>query len=316
MKARRLLLPGLLVGFAALPVLAQSNRPITIVVPAPPGGANDTLARLLVSGGFQQATGSPVVVLNKPGGNLIIGTNYVAKSEPDGHTLLLVGNSAVTVNPVLNPNLPYDAQKDLQPISMVSMLEMLLAVHPSVPANSVEEFVAYAKSRPQALNYGAGTPVFQMGVEMFKKLTGTQITHVPYNGTARAMTGILAGEVDMTITEATVSVPHVKAGKLKALAAIPRVNGLPDLPPLSKSVPGFNMSVWLALFAPGGTPPSVVSKLHAEVVRVLSSPEVRQKMVNIGQQPVGGTPKELAATIEDNIVSFRALAKSANIKPN
>lgn len=304
----------LLIGMAA-PALAQdaSRQPLNIIAPAPPGGANDALARLLAIK-LQETTGQTVVVLNKPGGNLVVGTMFVVNSAPDGRTLLLVGNSAVTVNPVLLQNLPYDAQKDLVPVSKVADLEMLFAVTPAVPVNSVAEFVAYSKAHPKEINYAAGTPIFQLTMEMFKSLSGAQATPIPYNGTARAITALLGGEVQATISEATSIMPHVQSGKLKALAAVPRVNALPNLPSLAQSVPGYDMTVWLGLFAAKGTPAPTIARLHSEVARVVTSTDASQKMIGMGMVPVGSSPEQLAKTIQQDLANVRALAKTANIK--
>ena len=300
----------------SLPVAAQDNQgPITLVAPAPPGGANDALARL-IGAKLQELNGQPVIVQNKPGGNLVVGTDFVIKSRPDGRTLLVVGNSALTVNPVLDPKLPYDAQKDLVPVSRLAVLELILAVHPSVPANTVEEFIAYAKANPGKLNYGAGTPVFQLAMEKFKYLAGVQVTHIPYTGTARANFGVLANEVQAVIGEATSTVPHVKSGKLKALGAIPHLSGLPDVPPISKALPGYDMTVWLGLFAPRGTPAATVAKISADVARIVAMSDTREKMANMGMLPVGGAPDELVKIIQQELQSVRELAKTVSIQMN
>ncbi len=294
--------------------LAQdSARTTTIIVPAAPGGANDSLARLLAAQ-LQESTGNPWVVVNKPGGNLVTGTRFVIGSPPDGRTLLLVGNSAVSVNPVLTPDLPYDADKDLAPISRLAVLEMMLTVTPSVPVNTVPELIAYSQANPNALNYGGGTPVYQLAMENFKHLSGAKATHIPYSGVARAIQAMLTGEVQLTISESTSAVPHVKSGKIKALAAIPRVSALPDLPSLDASVPGYNLTVWLGLFAPGGTPASTVATLHDQVVAVISKPEVRQRLADMGMMPVAGTPQEMTQTIQRDLKNVREIVKVANLK--
>ncbi len=307
---------GLVLCVAMEPAAAQliAGRPITIVVPVPPGGANDVLARL-IGAKLQDSLGQAVIVLNKPGANQVIGTDYVAKAAPDGHTLLLTGTSAMAVNPAMSLNLPYDAQTDFAPISMIGAVELLLAVNPSVPASSVSDLVTRAKADPAAFMYAAGTTSFQLAVEMLKQMTGAGMTHVPYTGGARAATAAVAGEVQVIIIDAATAIPNIRAGRLKPLAAIPRVRSLPDLPDLAQAVPGYEMSIWLALFAPKGTPSAVVANLNAEVTRIVGLREVSQRMLSLGIEPSVGSPEQLQRVVAADIARFRSVIKAAGIRP-
>jgi tripartite-type tricarboxylate transporter receptor subunit TctC len=290
-----------------------SGRPVQIVVPVPPGGANDVIARL-VAAKLQESLGQSVIVVNKPGANQVIGTDSVAKAAADGHTLLLTGSSAMAVNPALNPKLAYDPLRDFAPISMIGQVEMLLAVNPSVQANSVSELVARAKADPQALMYGAGTTSFQLAVEMFKQMSGASLTYIPYTGGARATTAVLAGEVQVIIIDAATALPQIRAGKLKALAGMPRVSTLPDLPDIARSVPGYEMSIWLAMFAPKGTSAAVVTKLNGEVARIVQLPDMRERMLALGVEPGASSPEQLSAIVGNDIARFRTVIQRAGMK--
>src|SRR5882672_2675021 len=228
---------------AAAGALAQGYpaRPIRIVVGFPPGGGNDIIARL-VGAKMQEAWGQPVVIDNKPGANSIIAAEFVAKSVPDGYTLLVNATGGMSVNPVLYTKLPYDSLKDFVPISMVGSFPLVLVVHPSVPANSVQELVAYAKANPGKLTYSSGSTAFQVASEMFKQMTGTDVRHIPYKGSAASITAVIAGDVQMTIVDTPPLVPQIKAGKVKALAvtSAKRAAAMSDVPTIAESgVPGY-----------------------------------------------------------------------------
>lgn len=306
---------AVLLGTFAIEAQAQlrPGRVINIIVPVPPGGANDQLARLL-GAKLQESLDQPVVILNKPGADQIIGTDFVAKAPADGHTLLLTGTSAMAVNPALNPKLPYDPLKDFTAVGMLCAAQMMLLVNPAVPVNSVPDLISYAKANPSLLNYGSGTSSFRFAIEMFKQMTGAPMTHIPYTGGARANVALLAGEVQVSIIDAATAVPHVKAGKLKALAAIPEVTSMPTLQSLTKSVPGYEMTIWFGLFAPKGTSRDIVDKLNSEMVRIIALPDIREKMLALGLVPTTGSPDQMTNRIERDLSSFRSLAKAADIK--
>lgn len=308
-------------GMSCAPPLSEAqtfpSKPITIVVPSAPGGALDVTARPLAKK-LSESLSRPVLVDNRPGATGIIGAGMVAKAAPDGHTILITSNNWTT-NPALFPKLPYDPVKDFTPLSQIVLLPLVLAVHPSVPARSVKELLAYARSHPKALSYsstGNGGPV-HFAVEMLKLMTGIEIVHVPYKGSAPAVADLVAGQVQMSIIDLLTAGPQIKAGKLRALAVggSSRVETWPDLPTLSEAgVPGYEASAWLGMFAPGGTPPDVVEKLHSEIVRALQSAEIRDVILKSGGEPVGNSPDQFAAQIRIEIQKWSRIAKSTNMK--
>src|SRR6195256_1954238 len=231
MRTRLLAIVALCAASAGAFAQAYPSKPIRIVVGFPPGGGNDIIARL-VGAKMQEAWGQPVVIDNKPGANSIIAAEFVAKSEPDGYTLLVNATGGMSVNPVLYAKLPYDSLKDFVPISMVGSFPLVLVVHPSVPANSVQELVAYAKANPGKLNYSSGSTAFQVASEMFKQMTGTDMRHIPYKGSAASIAAVMAGDVQMTIVDTPPLVPQIRAGKVKALAvtSAARASAMSELP--------------------------------------------------------------------------------------
>jgi len=291
-------------------------KPIRIVVGFPPGGGNDIIARL-VGAKVQENWGQPVVIDNKPGANSIIAAEFVAKSAPDGYTLLVNATGGMSVNPVLYAKLPYDSLKDFVPISMVGSFPLVLVAHPSVPANSVRELVAYAKANPGKLNYSSGSTAFQVASEMFKQMTGTDIKHIPYKGSAASITAVIAGDVQMTIVDTPPLVPQIRAGKVKALAvtSAKRASAMSELPTIAESgVPGYEMVLWIGVFAPAGTPRDVAEKLNAEVVRVVKLPDIREKLEAMGVEPLGNTSEQMAEWIRREIAKYGPVVKAANIK--
>ena len=294
---------------------AYPSKPIRIVVGFPPGGGNDIIARML-GAKMQEAWGQPVVIDNRPGANSIIAAEFVAKSAPDGYTLLVNATGGMSVNPVLYAKLPYDSLKDFVPISMVGSFPLVLVVHPSVPANSVPELVAYAKANPGKLNYAAGSTAFQVASEMFKQMTGTDIRHIPYKGSAASITAVMAGDVQMTIVDTPPLVPQVKAGRVRALAvtSAKRSGSMPEVPTMAETVAGYDMSLWIGVFAPAGTPGEVAAKLNAEVVRIVRLPDVLEKLDGMGVEPLGNTSSQMAEWIRGEIAKFGPVVKAANIK--
>src|SRR5207249_6435035 len=290
-------------------------KPIRIVVGFPPGGGNDIIARM-VGAKMQETWGQPVVIDNKPGANSIIAAEFVAKSAPDGYTLLVNATGGMSVNPVLYAKLPYDSLKDFVAISMVGSFPLVLVVHPSVPANSVQELVAYAKANPGKLNYSSGSTAFQVASEMFKQMTGTEVRHIPYKGSAASITAVIAGDVQMTIVDTPPLVPQISAGRVKALAvtSAKRSASMPEVPALAETVPGYEMVLWIGVFAPAGTPREIAGKLNAEVVHIVRLPEIREKLDAMGVEPLGNTQEQMAEWIRREIARYGPVVKAANIK--
>jgi tripartite-type tricarboxylate transporter receptor subunit TctC len=256
------------------------------------------------------------VIDNKPGANSIIAAEFVAKSAPDGYTLLVNATGGMSVNPVLYAKLPYDSLRDFVAISMVGSFPLVLVVHPSVPANSVQELVAYARANPGKLNYSSGSTAFQVASEMFKQMTGTDVRHIPYKGSAASITAVIAGDVQMTIVDTPPLVPQIKAGRVKALGvtSAKRSASMPEVPALAETVPGYEMVLWIGVFAPAGTPGEVASKLNAEVVRIVKLPEVRATLDAMGVEPLGNTSAQMAEWIRRETAKYGPVVKAANIK--
>jgi len=318
MKKTRATIRALVLLCAATAAGAQTYpaKPIRIVVGFPPGGGNDIIARL-VGAKMQENWGQPVVIDNKPGANSIIAAEFVAKSAADGYTLLVNATGGMSVNPVLYTKLPYDSLKDFVPISMVGSFPLVLVVHPSVPANSVRELVAYAKANPGKLNYSSGSTAFQVASEMFKQMTGTDIKHIPYKGSAASITAVIAGDVQMTIVDTPPLVSQISAGRVKALAvtSAKRASAMSKLPTIAESgVPGYEMVLWIGGLAPAGTPRDIASKLNAEVVRVVGLSDIRERLSGMGVEPLGNTSEQMAEWIRREIAKFGPVVKAANIK--
>src|SRR2546427_1784204 len=313
--ARFLALVALCSAMAGTFAQTYPSRPIRIVVGFPPGGGNDIIARMIGSK-MQEDWGQPVVIDNKAGANSIIAAEFVAKSAPDGYTLLVNATGGMSVNPVLYAKLPYDSLRDFVPISMVGSFPLVLVVHPSVPANSVQELVAYAKANPGKLNYSSGSTAFQVASEMFKQMTGTEVRHIPYKGSAASITAVIAGDVQMTIVDTPPLVPQIKAGRVKPLGvtSAKRSASMPEVPALAETVPGYEMILWIGVFAPAGTPGEVASKLNAEVVRIVRLPEVRETLDAMGVEPIGNTSAQMAEWIRREIAKYGPVVKAANIK--
>jgi tripartite-type tricarboxylate transporter receptor subunit TctC len=309
----------------ALAVLAIStasaqpypSRPIKIVVPYPPGGFNDTLGRTLATK-FSEAWGQPSFVENKPGGNTLIGNEFVAKSPPDGYTLLVVA-FPFSVVPSLFKTMPYDTVRDLTPVILAASSANLLVVHPSLPAKSVGELLALAKAKPGSLSYastGNGSSN-HISMELFKSLAGVNIVHIPYKGSAPAVTDLLGGQVQLMFDNTPNVLPHVKAGKLLALGSSgPKRDALtPDVPTVAEAgVPGYELTVWFGLVAPAGTPREVVQKLNAEVIKILAMPDVRARFLAQGVEPQGGTPEQFGEHIKSQMAKWAKVVQDAGVK--
>ena len=291
-------------------------KPVRLVVGFPPGGANDILARL-VGARMQDAWGQSVIVDNKPGANAIIGTELVAKSPSDGYTLLIGASGAMTFNPGLYDKLPYDPQKDFAPITMLGSFPLVLGINAALPVQSVKELVALAKASPGKLNYGAGSTPFQLAAELFKAQAGLRIGHVPYKGSAATVAAVMANDVQLTFVDAPPAMGQIRAGRLRALAVTSRTRApvLPEVPTMIEAgMADYEVVLWTSLFAPAGTPRTVLDAVHAQVLKALQHPEVRERMAALGIEPVGNTPAELGAILKADLDKWTAVAKSAGVK--
>ncbi|MES2248081.1 MAG: tripartite tricarboxylate transporter substrate binding protein [Pseudomonadota bacterium] len=317
MQRRRLvLLASAAAAFSPLPAWSDTwpGKPIRMIVPFAPGGATDVVARL-VSERLSVALGQPVVLDNRAGANGIIGTDAVAKAAPDGYTLLMTTGGAQTVSPSLYP-MPYDSIRDLTPISMVATLGTMIVVHPSVPAKTLQEFIALAKAQPGKLNYAAGSSLLHLVSETFKLATGTDIVAIPYKGTGPQLAAVLAGETSMTIDPFT-AVQHVKSGRLRALAVLSRKRSslLPDVPTLQEAgVSGVDLDAWAGMLAPAGTPAPVVNRLHAEIAKIVALPDFRERLATLNYEPAGTTPEQFAQLIATDTAKWAKAVKATNFK--
>ena len=317
---KALLVAGALLA-GSLPAWAQPypNRPLRIVVPFPPGGGTDIGTRI-VAQKLQEAWGQAVIVENKPGAAGIVGTELTAKSAPDGYTFMMGNIGTHAINVSLYKKLAYDPVRDFAPVSMVADLPLLLLVHPSVPANSVKELIVLAKSQPGKLNFsssGAGGSM-HVAAELFKSMTGVDMVHIPYKGGAPAVADLLSGQVALSFSTVLETIQHVKAGKVRALAVTNdhRSIALPDLPTIAEAgLPGYQSISWLALFAPAGTPKDIVNKVSAESVRILKLPDVKERLLAQGAEPIGSTPEQLAATLAADIAKYAKVIRESGYKP-
>jgi tripartite-type tricarboxylate transporter receptor subunit TctC len=296
---------------------AWPGKPITIVVPFPPGGTTDLVARALGES-LARSLGQPVLIESRPGAGTTVGADYVAKAKADGYTLLM-GAVHHTIAPAVYKKLPYDFQKDLVPITTVAMVPNVLSVNAALtPAKTVAELVAQAKASPGKLSYGSngnGTAQHLIGT-LFQMDTGTTLLHVPYKGSAPLTTDLLAGQVTMSFDSITPVIQHIRAGKLRALAVTThkRTAMLPDVPTLEESgLKGFDIETWYGVLAPVATPPEIVTRLNTEMLRIIRSPDFAQKMVAAGCEPLGSTPVEMSRRIADETAKFAKIVKDGNL---
>ena len=316
--ATTILLAGSCVASAAPAADSQyPTRPIRLLLPFAPGGGSDTLARIITPK-LSEAMGQQWVVDNRGGAGGNIAAETVARAASDGHTVFLGLNTIMAVNPYLY-KLTFSMEKDLQPVTQIATAQNMLIVHPSVPVASVKEFVALAKQKPGSLNYasaGVGSALHLAG-ELFQKRAGVQMVHIPYKGGGPAAAAALAGEAQVIFGSVSSSLPHVKAGKLRALATtgLKRSKVAPDLPTIAESgYPGFDVTTWYGFFVPAGTPPFIVKRLHAEAGKAVVAPDVLQVMGRQGLEAETSTPEELAARIRAELKTWGEVVKSAGIK--
>ena len=294
------------------------TRPVKIVVPFPPGGPLDAAGRAIADK-LTQMWHQPVVVENKPGAGGNIGADLVAKSPPDGYTVVMGALSTHAVNPSLYPTMPYDAVKDFAPITLVAVTPNVLVVHPTLPVHSVKELIAYAKENPDKLSFGSGSngSAGHLAGELFKADTGVRMVHIPFKGAGPALQALLADDTQLMFDNLANSMPQVKAGKLRALAVTTsqRSKFAPELPTMAEAgVPGFDISTWYGLLAPAGTPPAVIAKWNADVTRILEAPEMRERLAAQGAEAAPTTPEQFGAFIATELSKYARIVKVSGAK--
>jgi tripartite-type tricarboxylate transporter receptor subunit TctC len=309
----------LLAGIALLcaPAIAQDypRKPIRWVTPYPPGGSTTFVSRL-IGDKLAESFGRPVVIDNRPGGNTIIGVDAVAKAAPDGYTVLLAGNSQLILALLMKP--PYDIFKDFAPVSVIAKTNYILVATPSLPANNLQEFIAYAKTKPGQLNVGSvatGSGQHLMG-ELFNMLAGVKLHHVPYKGGSQIITDLMGGHVHVSFSNANNAIPHVRSGKLKGLAITgdKRAPAVPDLPTYAEAgLPGYDPKNWQGMMAPAGTPKPIVAKLSGEIGKILEIAEVRERLGSSGMEPFYTGPEKMAAQMKADYAESAKVIKTANI---
>ena len=295
---------------------AYPSKPIQLIVGYAPGGGTDLLARI-VAAELGKGLGQTVVVENKPGAQSIIAAQYVAKANPDGYTILFGPSGPMSMNPAIYSKLPYSPLKDFAPVSLVGSFPLILVVGQSHPARTVAQLVDYAKANPDKANYGASAAPFQLAAELFKQKTGTHFQHIAYKGSNESVNATATGEVSMTLADPPPVVGQFKAGRVRALAITTpqRHPAWPGVPTMREmGFPDLDIALWTGLLVPAGTPPAIVKRLNEELVKVLKQPEVRERIVALGIDPVGSTPEEFGRVIAADIAKWTAVAKAANIK--
>ena len=297
---------------------AYPAKPIRVVVPFAPGGPSDIFVRA-IGPKLTEAWGQPVVIDNRGGAGGVIGIEVVAHAAPDGYTLLLGASGALVINPALNPKLPYDSFRDLAPITRVVINPQLLTLHPSLAANNVLELIQIARAKPGQINYasvGTGSSP-HLGMEMLKAMAGIDLTHIPYKGTAPALTDLLGGQVSLMFTSMATVLPHVRAGRVKGIAvgSAKRSPAVPEIPTVAESgVPGFDYVTWFAFYAPAGTRTNIITRLNVEIVRILAEPKLAQYFASQGAEPSSTTPAGLTQYMRDEHERWKRVIKSANIR--
>ena len=308
-----------LAAFSAA-VCAQTypTKPIRMVLTYTPGGNTDLVGRA-VAQKLSESLGQPIVVDNRGGGGGVLGTLIATQAAADGYTIMLGTSAGMVIQPLLSAKLPYDAVRDLAPVSMVMILPQLLVTNPQLPAKTIRELIALAKARPGFLNAGSsgvGTPN-HLGTELFKALAGVNIVHVPYRGGAPALTDLIGDQVQMVISSVPAVLPHIKAGRLNALGvgSAKRSPALPNIPTIAEAgVPGYEYTTWHGIFVPARTPEAVIARLNAEIVRILATPEINQRFVSQGGDPVSSTPAELRRYMAEESARWEKTIKTAGIR--
>ena len=305
-------------SFASFAQQSYPSRSIRVIVPFPPGGSIDPVARLLAPK-LTESWGQQVVVDNRPGANGAIGTEILAKAAPDGYTLILLGGGTHVINALLVRNLPYDSVKDFAPVATVQRSDYVLVVHPSMPVNDLKQLIALAKSKPGEMSYasaGNGN-MNHLAAELFNMLTGVKTLHVPYKGGGQALTDLMGGQVHMHFAVVVSALPHIRSGRLKPLAigGETRFTALPHVPTFTEAgLPGFRLQPWQGIFAPARTPKPIIDRLAVEISRIVTLPDVTERITGWGSQPLVSTPEQFAALIAADFTKFAQIIKAAQIK--
>ena len=307
---------ALALGAAMPAALAQSSKPIRLIVPFPAGGATDLFARTL-SQKMGERLGTSIVIDNKPGAGGSLGSDMAAKATADGQTLLFTTTSTHSIGPAIGAKLPYDTVRDFTPIAHVGNAPSIMLVPNSSPAKTVKEWIEYAKKNPGKLNYassGNGT-IVQLTAELFKAQAGVFVTHIPYKGTGLAIPDLVAGQLDVLFDSLPTGMPHVRDGRLRALAVttLKRTPLAPDLPPVADTLPGFESNTWFGLYGPKGLPAEVVNRVNAAANQALSDPEVRAKLTTLGIEPVTSTPAQFAKMVADDQAKWKRIIAERKI---
>lgn len=292
------------------------TRPVKVIVPFGPGSGNDVVARLLADQ-LSRALGQPFLVENRVGANGSIGAGAAARAAPDGYTLFVTTNTTQAANPSLMKKLPYDPVRDFAPVSRIANTPALLVVHPSVPATSVPELIALAKAQPGRLSYASGSAGTLVPGAMLTRAAGIDMLHVPYQTIPQALKDVVAGQVQMMFTDMATGLPQVRGGKLRALgvSSLQPAPLLPEVPPIARVLPGFELLAWYALYAPAGTPQPVIDRLGAETRAAVADPALRERLVALGLEPTASTPQELAAFGRSELDRWARLIRAAGIQP-
>ena len=311
-----------LVASLMIPLLAHAQawptrQPIKFIVVYPPGGASDVTARI-IGAKLSESIAQSVVIENKPGANGIIALDYVAKSPPDGYTILMANLGPNAINPVVYNKLPYDAIKDFAPITLTTIVPQIIVVTPSLPVKSAQDLIAYSKANPDRVTFasaGNGASNHLSG-ELFNSMAGIKMTHVPYKGDTPSMVDVISGTVNVALPTAVAVMPHIKSGRLRGIAVTSskRLPSLPDLPTVAEVLPGFEAVSWGGVMAPAGTPPDIIAKLNVEINRILKMPDVAEKLQALGAEIVGSTADEFAAYVKTEIEKWGKVARDNNVK--
>lgn len=311
-----------LVAALMIPLIAHAQawptrQTIKFIVVYPPGGASDVTARIL-GAKLSESLGQSVVIENKPGANGIIALDFVAKSAPDGYTILMANLGPNAINPVVYNKLPYDAIKDFAPITLTTIVPQIMVVTPSLPVKSAQDLIAYSKANPGKVTFasaGNGASNHLSG-EMFNAMAGIKMVHVPYKGDTPSMVDVMSGTVNVALPTAVAVMPHIKSGRLRGIAvtSAKRLPSLPDLPTVAETLPGFEAVSWGGVMAPAGTPPEIIARLNAEINRILKMPDVAEKLQALGAEIVGSTAEEFAAYVKSEIDKWGKVARDNNIK--
>ena len=313
---------ALMSGLAGVGAWAQSlapaypSRPVRMIIPYPPAGTTDVIGRMLAQK-LSEAWGQPVVVENRAGAAGVVGSEYVAKSPPDGYTILMGSGTTHSSGPAVNPRIPYNNITDFAPVSLVATFPNLLLVNPSVPARTISEFIALLKANPDKYNFatsGVGSTL-HLAAELFMMMSGTKMVHVPYKGPSDALTDVVTGRVECEFDNMASGWPLARSGRLRALGvtSMKRSPAAPDVPAIAEVLPGFEADTWVGLLMPAGAPADIVRKFSSETRRVLLEPEFTRKLEELGSEPVGNTPEEFAAFIKQDTDRWRQVVKAAGI---